>query len=105
TRRQQAVSGVCGLGALRCAIVAGGFSLFLEAAKKRLETCRQLLRNVIDRGPAFGDGMPIWLLAKKKIPRCGRGAVVIFSVMCREKQKAQVPQVRRCYVPKNGVRC
>jgi hypothetical protein len=33
------------------------------------------------------------------------GAVVIFSVMCREKQKARVPQVRRCYVPKHGVRC
>src|SRR4029077_10846339 len=49
-RRQQAVSGVCGLGPFIGEAGTGGFSLLLEAEKARLETCRELLRNVIDRG-------------------------------------------------------
>jgi hypothetical protein len=69
-RRQQAVSGVCGLGPFIGEAGTGGFSLLLEAEEGRLESCRELLRNVIDRGtsrwlmpitdewrPAFSDGL------------------------------------------------
>ena len=52
-RRQQAVSVVCGLGPFIGEAGTGGFSLLLEAEEGRLETCRELLRNVIDRGASL----------------------------------------------------